>query len=370
MSGTVEEVDRQVSAGYLHVASAATLGTPVDLVTALSRLPDAPAAAALTLRQHQLIRLVLDRLHAAQADGKIDSALLEAMRAQRGRASIDAGTFLAVFDDLRTRLEAASEEVLLLKGLYLAQRLYGGIDRRSQFDLDVLVHPRAMRLTGRILKTMAFARETYDLHSVTYRRDNLKVDIHGWLRRAPAYRLSETEIWRTARPVRLANVDVPTLSDEYTLVLMALSNFEDLGQGAARIRQLLDVYLLLRAMDAATDWGRFFARRKTERIDRILAHILGIAVALFDADRELPRLVAALESRAELGAPDRSQAVALLFAPRKAPANLAWFRDVYPGPLLPYLLSFWWGSFPKNLGDLDRARLRAAAKALFTSDRS
>ena len=39
--------------------------------------------------------------------------------------------------------------------------------------------------------------------------------------------------------------------------MLLLSLFEDVGQGTTRLKQLLDGYLLLRQMDAVTDWDAF-----------------------------------------------------------------------------------------------------------------
>jgi hypothetical protein len=356
---------------YVRVAVATRLAEPTELVAALARIADPPATAALTLRRHQLIGVVYDTLSRAGVIDRVAPDLAAAIDAQRPRQRLDAAAFLSVFGELRRRLEDRGAPVLLLKGLYLADRLYGGCDRRPQFDLDVLVRPGHLRLAGRCLGEMGFVRDDYDLHSITYRRGDLKVDVHGWLRRAPAYRLETSRVWREVQHVRLGDADVPTLSDEFTLVLMALSAVEDLGQGMARLRQLLDVLLLLRACDAGTDWDAFFAHRRDEHLDRLIAHFFAMVIDLFRGAAEVPRLAAALQRR--FGWHDgahRSQALGLVFAERKAAANLAWFRDLYPGRLLWYLLWFWAGSFPRNLAVLDRARIRAAVGALFRLDRT
>lgn len=353
----------------MQVARTARLGEPTELVEVLARIADPPATAAMALRRHQLIGIVLDTLSRAGLTARLPPDLFAALDAQRPRQRVAPAAFLAVFGELRERLAARGGSVLLLKGLYLADRLYGGYDRRPQFDLDVLVRPSHLRLAGRALVEMGFTRDAYDLHSVTYRRGDLKVDVHGWLRRAPAYRIATARVWQDVQHVRLADSVVPTLSDEFTLVLMALSAVEDLGQGMARLRQLLDVLLLLRACDRDADWDAFFAHRRDERLDRLVARFFAIVLDLFQAAAEVPRLTAVLHRHVDgREATHRTRALALVFAERKAAANLAWFRDIYPGRLLWYLLWFWAGSFPGNLAALDRSRVRAAVRALFRLD--
>ena len=56
---------------------------------------------------------------------------------------------------------------LQLKGLIFAERLYGGLDRRPQYDIDVLVPRRRLRLASRILESSDTAATPHDLHSRT-----------------------------------------------------------------------------------------------------------------------------------------------------------------------------------------------------------
>ena len=171
------------------------------------------------------------------------------------------------------------------------------------------------------------------------------------------YRIDEDAVWQSAKSVRLDPIDVVTLSDEFTLVLLGVSCFEDLGQGMAKLKQLLDLFLFLRQMDASLDWQAFLAARARERIDAIVAHVFGLVMLLFEGEADLPRLKSALARRQDRGvAPTRELALTLVSAPRKHPASLSWFAQIYPGSLAHYLAWFWVAGFPDNVA----ARLRAA----------
>jgi len=130
-----------------------------------------------------------------------------------------------------------------------------------------------------------------------------------------------------------------------------------------KLKQLLDVYLLLRELDEGFDWDEFFDGRARENLTGVTGTVLALVVALFEGTGELPRLVAALGRR---GRPcdDAQQRLALdlAFAPRKCPESLAWFKEVYPGTFWHYLLWFWLGGFPANLRGVSRigAALRVA----------
>ena len=55
---------------------------------------------------------------------------------------------------------------------------------------------------------------------------------------------------------------IPTISDADTLLLLVLSIYEDAGQGAAKLKQLLDLLLLATDVDSTLDWVAFLDRRR------------------------------------------------------------------------------------------------------------
>ncbi len=337
-----------------------------DLGAALSSTTSTQVAElTATLRYHHIAPLIAASIKYVDAGSELDPNVRESIERACVRQPSEA-TLLRAFDEMQRALGAAAVEAVLLKGIHFARRLYGGYDRRPQYDLDVLVRAGDRARARRELARIGYTRSTYDLHSETFVRSPdaanaeaaSKVDVHGWLRRAPAYRIDEQALWRGVRGVPLGSVNVLTLSDEYNLLLLGLSCFEDLGQGMAKIKQLLDTLLFLRDVDRAIDWDGFFERRATEGVASILAHVFALVVLLFDALEEVPCLRAALVARGSRAAvPTRALATALTSAPRKDPANFAWFARVYPGNVWVYLAWFWMAGFPENAKGLQPARL-------------
>ena len=352
---------------YVRIARHAAMNQPEPLVDTLRSVGRPPVNFSAVLRYHHLAPTILATLEEADALDAIDPKLLFAIRSARPKLP-SAETLLEAFTEIRTALEGSRIDVVLLKGLFFAERLYGGYHRRPQFDLDMLIHARDRRIAHRTLESLGYARAGYDLHSTTYVRGPLKADVHGWLRRAPAYRINEADVWKGVHAESITGVDVPTLSDEYALVLLGVSCFEDLGQGMIKLKSLTDLVLLLRQIDALTEWDTFWQRRRLERIDGIVAHVFAIAVALLEAESEVPRLHAGLCARGDVAHQvTRELALALTFAPRKHAANLAWFGSVYPGAMWRYLTWFWLGGFPANLSQLQSGRVLATVRAAFKS---
>ena len=151
-------------------------------------------------------------------------------------------------------------------------------------------------------------------------------------------------------------------------MFLCLACFEDIGQAMVRLKQLLDLFLLLRQVDATTDWDVFFARRISEGTAGVLMTVCALVLSLFEGEADAPRLAAALRSRqSPLATSTRSEVLALVFAPRKHPANLVWFGRAYPGRLSRYLVSFWAAGFPDNVRQFDAARLVSTLRLAFSA---
>lgn len=348
---------------YVRIARAAALGQPRELAAALAAIDAGADAIVETLGRHTLIRLVLNTLPADQVRAGLTPALAAHLERWRARPWMPIETLVRHFEDVRHTLDAAGVPVLLLKGFCFGHRFYGGLDRRPQHDIDLLVPERDFGRALRALARAGHTRHVYDLHSQTLRRGDCRVDLHRCLRRAPAFRVDSAAPWRSAIDVDLGRLTARTLSDEWTLVFLVLAAFEDLGQGAAKLKQMLDLYLLLRAIDAAFDWDGFLAAREREALLDVSVNVLTVVTALFEAGGEWPRLAAALDARSHLADRDsREGAVALAFAELKHEASLAWFARVYPGSMALYLARFWYAGFPDNLAQLTWRRVRSGVR--------
>jgi putative nucleotidyltransferase-like protein len=340
-------------ADYVALAKEIGFGTPQSAAGALAALPGPPEQVADALRSHHLLGFAQRAVRDAGEQAGVPRALQGALASRRPIQRAAPETLLATFDEVRRTLEGEGVEALLLKGLVLADRLYGGIDRRPQFDVDVLVRWGDLRRAARALRRAGFAPQAYDLHSRTVIRDDLKVDLHGALRRAPAYRLDEDCLWSARRWVAIGDLSVPTLGDEHSLLLLLLAAFEDLGQGTANLKQVLDVALLARALEPDLAWQEFLARRAEENLLEVSANALAVVLDALDLRPTLPRLDAALAPHARcLRHRDRAAALDLLAAPPKSAASLRWFASVYPGSMALWLAWFWASGFPANLSQL------------------
>lgn len=144
---------------------------------------------------------------------------------------------------------------LLLKGLPLAQQLYGDLGARAVGDIDILVPRSELIVTLEHLQNSGFQvhRKWLTQLPMTYRfvhafslwNEHIRIDLHHEFRSDPALQLDACGIWQRATNLVLEGREypIPHLTD--TIVLLLLGLHDDLGQGNARVRSFLDLQTAL-----------------------------------------------------------------------------------------------------------------------------
>lgn len=214
------------------------------------------------------------------------------------------------------RFSRLGVRVLVLKGIPLAQRLYGDLGLRSAQDIDLLVDPTDVDAADAVLRetghrqtdsflsgqTPAFHRRWFK--EATYDHlDYGRVELHHRLTDLPELLPWDfTSLWRARDEVRLGDIAVPVLGTRHLACYLCAHAAEHAWQ---RLRWLTDLATLLRepgelatalataeeaglaapmlhAVMLAHDWlglpvddvvlAHARADRRVRRLDRILAH--------------------------------------------------------------------------------------------------
>lgn len=323
---------------YARLARHLGADEPDAALDALRAVADDPALVE-TIRRHHLITLLWRTVREDDLRARIPAGAFAELVEWLSRRRPSATDNLRVLAEAQDVLARAGIGCLVLKGAYFADRLYGGLERRPQYDVDLLVRRGDFASATRTLGAIGYVERWRDLHSITLLRDDAHVDLHWCFRNAPAYRLDEARIWRDAAPYTVAGTTFTTPSDEDMLVALSLAVFQDVGLGTAKLKQLVDVDLLVRDVDARLDWAAFLRRREREGTLAIVVNVLDLVAAIFRAAPAVPRLAAALaEHRDLLVARGPDDAARLVFAARGTTANRLWFFRVYPGSIARYWL--------------------------------
>jgi hypothetical protein len=247
-------------------------------------------------------------------------------------------------------------EYLLLKGLPLAARFYGGVDRRFTWDLDLLVRESDVdrgvhALAGIGVHGPSCTRGLHHAarrvaHAMECRRtDGLSVDLHWAFRRVPGLRFPADEVFHDRRFHELEGRRYPTASDEHMLVQVLLGIAADVDRSRCRLRSLWDAYLILRTRPVS-DWTAFLRRRETEGCLGLVANAIALVIHRMDAVDEFPDLLhAILTCQGGLPVLQQERAAAILARPPHALRNHLEFASWQSRPQWRYW-SWWAATLP------------------------
>jgi hypothetical protein len=318
-------------------------GNLAFLASALKGSPTAPPSdVAAFARAHTVVE-ILD----ACAGPALPSWAREAFHGAREAQAKRSARLLSVLEGILGAFREAKVPALLLKGLGLGQRYYGGLDRRATRDLDLLVRETDLPKAEGALRRLGFRRASIVpsrplalrfTHAFDYVREGTTVDLHWAIARHPSFHIDSEGLRGRAQTLRLGDVDVLVPSDEDALALCALAIFRDLQRGALRARALVDLYRIAKACPAL-DVPSFLARRKSEGTDRITVAMFRLLLLCLDARDTLPAISAAVEGAPQVPR-DRERALLLLLPGPFAFSNRLLAIRLYA---CPWTTSFlWW----------------------------
>jgi hypothetical protein len=314
---------------------------------------------------------VLVRSPAAESFARYSISRLEsAYLRQRTRNAV-------LVNELKRLLElfsAAGEQFILLKGVYLAERFYGAIDRRALWDIDILVRKERLRQVQKLLrddgyirKSRPFLREdlsSYFTHAFDFDKNGISLDLHWSLSTHASYRLDYDALWGRRQPFRIEGCDFQVLADDYEIVFNVLSTLRDLERSALRLRSLVDLYMILEGTGGPPDWQIFFAERKRENLWKISVGVLWFFLSVLHCRAEFPLLAHAVEhERATVGFNCQEPGPRLLEPSRWGLRQKAWASRLYHTSFAGFFL-WWMISLPFRLSVYKPGKVSRLTKAV------
>jgi hypothetical protein len=272
---------------------------------------------------HEVLPLLTVTLRRLAAQVPIPAPWLE--RAQRRYyATMLRNTTLA--DELLRVLAAfrqAGVAALPVKGLVLAETLYGSLALRPLGDLDILVRQADLPRARATLSELSFAQADepgyenayHPYHDPPYYRraigGSICLELHWGLWASHFFKLEPDALWQRAVPAQLHGATLSILSPEDTLLHLAIHR----SRSALRLRFVCDVAELLRRHRATLDWEYLLAQAQAAGARTTMFYTLALAAELLEApvpDGLLARLQVSRVKRRLL---DHTCGAAALFRP-------------------------------------------------------
>lgn len=220
----------------------------------------------------------------------------------------------------------AGVAALPVKGVTLAETLYGSLALRPLGDLDVLVRPSDLPAARAALSALGFfqaAEPGYEnahhpYHDPPYyvkaQSGMICLELHWGLWANHFFQLETDDLWRRAVVARIHGADLSILSPEDTLLHLAIHR----SRSALRLRFVCDVAELLRCHAATLDWEYLLAQTQAAGARTTMWYTLALAHELLDAPLPEGVLARLHVSRLKRRALEHTCGVTALFRPSAA----------------------------------------------------
>ena len=251
------------------------------------------------------------------------------------------------------------QEVIFLKGPFLAQRFYGDLDRRAISDIDILVKKEETDNADRLLIRDGFQRNSvalinkklaiYFTHHFEYRKRDIDLELHWALANHFSFNISYEKIWNEKQKFIFKDRLFYVLPDEYELVFQLLSIFKDIQIGTIALKSFVDTYMILKTINKNIIWKEFFDNRREEGLFSISLNTLDLVLNIFDCHENFIGLSGYIEKNKRIVKyKDVNQKSELLNRSRCAFKNKLWAFGLYQTSIFKSF-SWWAISLPFRL---------------------
>jgi hypothetical protein len=200
-------------------------------------------------------------------------------------------------------------EAIVLKGVFLAEKIYKNIALRPMNDIDVLIKKEDLERANTVLNSWGYISPpnyidhlgkdpgSSSINSLSYNKDQAAgffVHLHWhlvnstWPLEPVAAKLDMARVWQYAEPVQVAGSKALALSAEHQLLYLALHSF---NHSFERLIWLSDILEFLRCSQERIDWAVVLAEAERFKVSYVVYYSLFVVSKRLSCDLpELPRL--------------------------------------------------------------------------------
>ncbi len=228
--------------------------------------------------RHGVAPLVHARLASAGAQWPVPEPVRNALKACHLRTGLENLRLLARLAAVLRGLQAEGVQVIVLKGAYLAQAVYGEPALRSMGDADILVRPADLERATRVLHSAGWREGAATaLTSVgggghqlpTFVLGGAQVELHWAIEDDTSpFVIDDDGLWQRAVRCEVGGAPALALSAEDLLLHLCLHAAYGHGwlQFESGLRPLCDIAACLRRFEGRIDWPVLVARARAWRV--------------------------------------------------------------------------------------------------------
>jgi hypothetical protein len=303
------------------------------------------------LVRHRLAEYCLFFLKQAGMEALFHEDFIQWLGKHVNRQAARTDWLLKGLNEVADTLQTGGTPFMVLKGPYYSFRFAGGPDSRFMHDIDIMVRQQDVEHVILLLLRIGFKIKSSKfisgkltrlyLHALEFERGDLELDLHWCFRNRPGYRIDYNKLWNTRQEFSIEERNFPVLSDEYNLVLLIVSMANDLECSRFKAKNLVDLYVILKAIHAGFDWEGFLMNRKSEGLLKMSINIFGIFMDVLGCRSEFPDMREMLNANfALVEMRDEMESIRLAAGGRQRLWNRIWFSRIYPGTVYRYWS--WW----------------------------
>lgn len=198
--------------------------------------------------------------------------------------------------------EKADIDIIVMKGVFLAEKIYKNIGLRQMKDIDLLIREedlqRAKRELGKLMyfPTKVFPTKLHEQFQIILNNDlpfvnenkNIIIEIH-WDIQPPVsnYKVEINEFWKNVKPVKIAGIESLTFSPENILQHLCLHLDKHINMSIATpaepLRDYCDISEVTRYYKEIINWNYLLKSSKNYEIEKPVFQCLFIANKYFGA---------------------------------------------------------------------------------------
>ena len=239
-------------------------------------------------RAHGVAPLLHERLQTSGVLATLPDSAQAILVAARRTAAFENLRHYAEFRRISDAFNRRGIPLMALKGLHLAEQVYGDISLRPMSDMDILVPESRVAEAVAAMQTLDYGPDGDLSGSIrkmleskcnlgfAHRRHDVYVEVH-WKLSEPGspYAAPMNEIWQSARPAQLGAGDTRVMSPEF-LLLYVCAHLACNHVFSLNLRALYDVAAIIGRVPGL-DWARFVRQATSHGWHRGVAVVLRLA---------------------------------------------------------------------------------------------